>query len=169
MLKHICAWCNTKIKEDDQLNDPEKRISHGICDSCFGKMVAQKAEDLVTFLDTIKTPIFLVDKNVKMISANKEGQRLVRKDLDHIEGTLGGDVFDCANSKLPGGCGSTIHCKSCTVRRAVMDTMDTGKSSYEIPAFLDHGVPGEEKKVSYLISTEKKGDSVFLRIDDVGF
>lgn len=68
------------------------------------------------------------------------------------------------HSKLPEGCGQTIHCKSCTIRNSVMDTLNTGISHTNVPAYLDKSL---SKKTKYLITTEKAGDAVLLRIDEL--
>lgn len=167
MIKYICAWCEKELKIEFDANNLEESISHGICDDCFRQMIAEDAESLVEFLDRIKTPVFIVNDDARILAASSLGQELVGKDIDNIKDHLGGEVFECAYSKLPGGCGKTIHCKSCVIRNTVMDTLDSGEPQYRIPAILNHGEPENINEVEFYISAEKKGDSVFLRIDEV--
>ena len=59
----------------------------------------------------------VVDGDGRIQSANKLGRETVSKDMDHITGYLGGEVFQCHYATLPGGCGQTLHCKSCVIRK----------------------------------------------------
>lgn len=167
MIRQICAWCKNDIQIIEENKHPDEDISHGICDSCFRKIVAEDSESLVEFLDSIKNPVFIVGDDVRVLAASEAGKKLVGKDIDHIKNHLGGEVFECAYSKLPGGCGRQIHCKNCVIRNAVMETLDTGKPQYKIPAKLNHGEVGDISKVQFYISVEKKGNSVLLRIDEI--
>jgi len=77
-------------------------------------------------------------------------------------------VFECANAKLPEGCGNTIHCSGCTIRRNVMDTQETGRRHFRVPAYLNQGNPESYQQIRFLISTEKVEGIVLLRIEEVG-
>jgi hypothetical protein len=92
---------------------------------------------------------------------------MLGKGSPEIEGHKGGDVFECAYARLPEGCGNTIHCSGCTIRRTVMETHKTGKSSLRVPATLNRNDPEDPDKITLLISTEKIADVVLLRIDAV--
>lgn len=165
MFQHICAWCGKELSPPEDNGKTENLISHGICDICYIKMIADLSKSLEEFLNKILKPVFIVDQEGEMISANKFAQKMVEKDINSIKGYLGGDVFGCKYAKLPGGCGATIHCRSCTIRTAVMQTFTTGKNQYNIPCHLDHE---SGQKIQFLISVEKKGETVLIRIDEVG-
>lgn len=167
MVKQVCAWCKSDIAIIDERNKDEESISHGICNNCFRDIIAEESESLVDFLDGIKTPVLIATDNVKIIAANSSAQKLVGKDIDHIKSYLGGEVFECTYSKLPGGCGRTLHCKDCVIRNSTMKTLESGEPQYKKPAVLNHGDLDDINKVSLLISTEKKGDYVLIRIDEV--
>jgi hypothetical protein len=49
----------------------------------------------------------------------------------------------------------------------VRDTAATGRSHTGVEAYPDLNWMTGEKRVRFLISTEKSGDAVFLRIDEV--
>ena len=119
------------------------------------------------FIDSLDEPIFVVNEQGRIVTANKKGLEMVSQDLENIKGQLGGDVFRCAYSKLPGGCGKTIHCQSCVVRRTVEETFRTGIPSVKVPACLDVDALEGKRKIRFLISTKKIDGVVLLRIDDV--
>ncbi len=118
------------------------------------------------FLDTLQAPVFVVDDSARVVTANALGRETVSKDLEQIKGHLGGEVFGCSYHHLPGGCGETLHCKTCTIRNLVMKTYATGEASIREPACLDLDTIVGPRRICFLISTEKAGNAVFLRIDD---
>jgi hypothetical protein len=75
--------------------------------------------------------------------------------------------MECANARLPGGCGKTIHCVGCAIRRAVTHTFLTGKSHLREPAWLDREKDGKVTRLALLVSTEKRESCVLLRIDSI--
>ena len=54
-----------------------------------------------------------------------------------------------------------MHCSGCAVRLTVTDTMRTGRSHKEVPAYVNQ----KDRRLSLRISTEKAGECVLLRID----
>ncbi len=84
-----------------------------------------------------------------------------------MEGSRGGDVFGCIYAHLPEGCGQTMHCSACTVRRTVMETHRTGRSQTRVPAHMRQGKPEDVHDVELLISTELVGSRVLLRVDSL--
>jgi hypothetical protein len=92
---------------------------------------------------------------------------MLGKNLSRIEGYRGGDVFECAYARLPEGCGKTVHCSGCTIRNTVIKTFATGINYIRTPAFLFKNSNRKVKKYDLYISTEKVGDIVLLRIDEM--
>lgn len=167
-MRKICAWCKKELgsshADDGTGNTP---ITHGICSDCVREALMFKAKTLKSFLDLFSEPVFYVDSEARVVASNNAGYSLLNKDPREVNGKLGGVAFDCSYAALPGGCGKTVHCKTCTIRNTVTDTLRTGKSNVNVPAYPDlHHVTGE-CKICFLISTERVGDAVLLRIDDV--
>ena len=143
-------------------------ITHGLCQKCRIHLLAQVGIKLNAFLDELDTPVILVDSDVTVKMANKQARSIIQKNITQIEGFRGGDVFECKYATLPGGCGQTVHCSGCAIRNAVTETYNTGKSLLHTPAYLKKDSPEDELEVRFLISTEKLGDFVLLRIDSIG-
>ncbi|MBI5557758.1 MAG: PAS domain-containing protein [Deltaproteobacteria bacterium] len=167
-MRRICAWCKNEIEPHGSPSaENGTPVTHGICPACLRKVLQHEARSLRDFLDRFPQPVLVVDSDVKVITANQAGLAALGKKSKEIEGELGGDVFGCDYARLPQGCGKTIHCKSCVIRNTVTDTLRTGRSHIRVPAYPElHFLTGE-KKIRFLISTEKVGDTVFLRIDEV--
>lgn len=167
-MKKICSWCKRDIGSPGSRNDSDDAvITHGICPDCVRQICTHKKEDLRRHLDHFDFPVFLVDADVVVVTANQKGFSTLRKKPEDIEGRRGGEAFDCRYAALPGGCGKTVHCKSCTIRLTVTDTFQTGESHIKVPAYPDLNDITGEKQIQFLISTEKQGDAVLLRIDEI--
>jgi len=146
-------------------NDSEF-INHGICPSCFQKFVAGTGEQFEHFLDSLPAPVLVVDQDARIVSANSESQQFFSKDLEEMQGRLGGEVFSCKYSNLPGGCGQTVHCKTCTIRITVTTTFESGKPCVDVPAYMDLGDRTGNKTIRFLISTIKIANAVIVQIAD---
>ena len=166
-MKSVCAWCGNDLIGDSLGPKHEADISHGICSKCAKKLVSAKIFEFREYLDKLPAPILVVDGDGVVKTANKAAVKLLKKDISKIEDSRGGDVFECAYAKLPEGCGRTVHCSGCTIRRSVMDTISTGKPIVKSPAYLTREITGGKEELEFLISTEKSGNVVLLRIDDM--
>lgn len=154
-MRVICAYC----KKDLGFKEPMESnlISHGMCPGCYSYFQNQlNGLKLGEYLDRFETPVLVVDDNVRVIAANQEMAKLLNKPERDVCGLLGGDVLECQNARLPGGCGRSIHCKTCTIRIMVGKTIESGEAQPAKPAFMDQN----NQKVSFWISTE------FLKILD---
>ncbi len=144
----------------------EETISHGICEGCSSDMLSLPIGSVRTFLDQLDYPILLIDSDTNIKAENRKLKELTGKSEVQIEGKKGGEVFNCINWREPGGCGKTIHCKACTIRKTVEETFETAKTLVDVKATLKVFVKDAEKHVSTLISTQKVSNYVLLIIKD---
>jgi PAS domain-containing protein len=167
IMRRICAWCKKDL--DDTYSDLHETaaVTHGICDACSIRILMEHDNKLSDFLDSLFVPVAVVNETGKIKMANRQARDLLKKNLPEIEGQPSGDVFECVNSGLPGGCGNTIHCSGCAIRNAVMDTFQSGKSQVTTPAYFNRRDPDDVHKIGMLISTEKVGPLVMLRVDRI--
>ena len=162
----ICAWCNKELSADS--GQPDGLVSHGICLECQDYFFPpQGSRSFTEFIDLLPVPVIVVDDDARIIAVNKKARPLFGKKVRKIKGVRLGEAIVCPYARLPGGCGQTIHCRSCTVRLTIHDTYRTGQSHYDVPAYQDICFAREVKTVCFLISTEKSGEFVFLRIQEV--
>lgn len=168
-MKRICAWCNIDLGSSSTFDESEDApITHGICGDCARNTLQSfHGKRLRSFLNQFSTPVFLVTSEGRIVTGNSMAFSLLQKEPEEVDGLLGGDAFDCSYADLPGGCGKTVHCKTCTIRITVLDTLQSGRSNIRVPAYPDlHHMTGE-KRIRFLITTERIGETVLLRIDDV--
>ena len=145
---------------------PSDLVSHGMCDMCAQRMEAATRQTAREFLDQLDTPVFLTDGNVRIVAANRAARVLVGKGDAEIEDRLGGDVIECVNAYKPGGCGNTVHCKACTIRNTVNETITTGRPQHQVPALQTLRTDEGEVEKQLLISTERAGTFVLLTIEE---
>lgn len=168
-MKTVCSWCNKVIRAGSLKPCSDNIISHGICNECLLKILWPNNHALLDFFEDLEAPVVVINSLGNLSSANKSARELLQKELPDIEGFQCGNVFECVYSKLPEGCGKTIHCDSCTIRNTVMNTMQSSKSHLKIPAILHLGTIESVHEVQLLISTEKVEDVVLMRIDSFSY
>ena len=167
MIRQICFCCKAYLGSLEAQGNDEELISHGVCRECFPRLLAGSGQQFEELLNSLPAPVFVVGHDGSIVTANARGQKIVANQLGEIKGSLGGEVFCCKYSELPGGCGQTIHCRSCTIRITVTSTFEDGKPRIRVPAYMDLGDITGLKTIRFLISTEKVDNIVLLRIDDV--
>jgi hypothetical protein len=143
-------------------NHADTEISHGICSNCQDNVIFQEGVSLQRYIDSLAIPIFVVDSNIRVKAVNRRACQVLGKEPTEVVQHLGGNVFECEHARLPGGCGGTIHCSGCTIRKTVTKCFATGKPQSMIPAYLNPDLP-TSKTLS--ITTMKVSDFVMLRVD----
>lgn len=163
-MKTVCGWCGKTISDDG--NGTDELVSHGMCDACMALQAGNK-QSVRDLLNTMDLPVLAVDSEGIIVVANRQAQKILGKGLEAIEGMPGGDAVECVYARLPQGCGNTEHCKACTIRRTVMETHQTGKEHFHVPAYQNINTPQGPKTKFFLISTIKVDQYVMLRIESM--
>ena len=140
-------------------------ITHGICKKCMASLLGEVATPLQEFLESLEVPLLLVSGNLEVGALNPDALPWVEEEFDRVQGLLGGDVFQCSNARLEGGCGRTLNCSGCAIRNSVEHTHATGEALAGIPATLTTGPVDESTPIDLKVSTEKVGERVLLRIE----
>ena len=163
----VCSWCKRKLTEEIGL--PDGKVSHGICPDCLDYFYPRqgKPPTFGMFLDRLAVPVLVVDDDVRVVHANGKASALLGKEPGEIEGRFAGEAVECVHARLPGGCGRTVHCKSCTIRLTVLETHATGRSHFDVPAYLDTASPQGVGCSHFQITTAKSGPFVLLKIAEV--
>ncbi|MCL5269087.1 MAG: PAS domain-containing protein [bacterium] len=163
----ICAWCGFDMGTIGADGGGRGPITHGLCDSCHRKLIANYTQSFRDFLDHLPVPILLLEPGVTVLTANRRARALLGKELPEIEGRRGGDVIECVHARTPEGCGQTIHCRGCAIRRTVTETFATGVSRMGVPTYPDIATRSGARRIRFRITTEKVNEFVLLRIDEV--
>lgn len=166
-----CAWCQKDLGFRPSIAHHAHDVTHGICPECADYFFTQRDHSMHAFLNRLDAPVVLVDSDVNVIDANDAAVAMLGQPAEALAHKRGGDVLECANAKLPQGCGHTVHCLACSIRNCVRETAETGRSLSHVPAWLrrhNESAHPASSRVRLEISTERLGGAVLLRIDDAG-
>jgi hypothetical protein len=162
-MKVICSYCRKDMGEKEPLD--KKLITHGMCPECIEEYDRRwSGVPLEDYLDQFSVPVTAIDDDRRLIAVNQAMADFLGKSKRELCGLLAGEALECAHSKLPGGCGRTVHCRSCTIRNSVTITMTTGESVISSPAHLDQ----HEGGLDFFISTYMEEGFVRLVVEDAG-
>jgi PAS domain-containing protein len=159
-VKLVCSYCQRDLGEREPLDDPT--VSHGMCTGCYAHFRKQwRGLSLSEYLDDFPYPVIVVDENLRAVAANKAMAERLGTSSEELVGLKGGEALECLYARQPGGCGSTLHCKTCAIRNSVTATFETGEPCVRVPASLVQG----EGRARLLVSTHKRGPVVQVVIE----
>ena len=165
-MKLICAWCGVTIERPGYDLTLDRDTSHGMCADCAEAVVSQeRGVSLQRHIDRIPIPIFLIDSDDAVVTMNAKACEGLGKKSAATAKQPFGQVFDCIHSRLPEGCGRTIHCSGCAIRRSVVRTFQTGEPQIRIPATLSIDNPDRLSDAVLIITTLKRDGIVLLRVE----
>jgi len=136
------------------------------------KALQESQAELSAIFDSTPMLMILVDHNRQVRKINRTGVEIMGYSADEIMGSRAGEILRCVNSLVdPLGCGFSRDCKQCTVRRAILNTLETGKSHYQVEARLKLEQDEEAEEQSFLVSTTRIDTSanpqVLIGIEEV--
>jgi hypothetical protein len=165
-MSKTCAWCKAELPTAN--GETTRVVTRCFCSACREHFSSPRnAVSLHRYLNQIGVPVLVMDDDVRVLGFNDAARAMLGGRFEGCLGRYGGDVLECAYARLPGGCGNTEHCKACTIRRTVTNTHATGDGRQNVSAYQDILTPAGTREVRFLISTEKVGSFVLLRIDEV--
>jgi len=161
-MKIICSYCKKDVGEKEPFDDDS--VSHIICSECFDYFEEQiMGLSLERYLDKFKAPIIIVDADSRILASNKMAEKMTGKSRREVFGLLGGEAMECAYARLAEGCGKTVHCETCTIRRTIMKAMDSGEPQLHAHVTLKQA----DREIKMTISTDKIGELVRIVIENV--
>ena len=169
-MRKICAWCGKELEPPAGALASDARVSHGVCAECFGFLIRNDRRSLSSFLDRLPVPVLLLNEQRSVILANERARTVFP-----VAGAAGGtpvavgNMIECAHARLPQGCGGTVYCAACQVRRSVNLTFESGRPQTDVEAVRDVETGAGEVHQRIRFSTEKLGESVLLRLESPGF
>ena len=163
-MKAICAWCGSNLAGSAEADPSCTEISHGVCAACGEDLRFQNGVSLQRFIDSLSVPLLVVNADCGTELANKTACEQLGKSIESVRGELIGPVVTCVNARLPGGCGRTVHCSGCAIRKAVAYTSATGSPQVS-PATLVVGSHNNPAPVALTVTTIKTDGMVLLRLE----
>ncbi|MEW5911476.1 MAG: PAS domain S-box protein [Thermodesulfobacteriota bacterium] len=121
------------------------------------EQVRQEREaELAAIYENAPLIMLLVDQERRVLRINGFGQQFAGAPERELIGLRGGEALRCLNAlDDPAGCGFGPECGQCTVRRTVVDTLETGQSHHLVEASLPFMVEGKPTEIFFLVSTTR--------------
>lgn len=164
-MTKTCAWCGKEVDLRGRVRPPSDLANNRLCGSCKEYVSRHIGMPLQEYIDSLSLPVLVLDNDVRVKAVNTAACKTLGKRPSDMLEQMGGRVFECANSTLPGGCGRTVHCSGCAIRRTVTNTWETGEAQARVPATLTSS--NQSEAVSMTLTTIKAGELVMLRLDQV--
>ncbi len=163
-MRLICSYCRRVIRADPQARVTD--VSHGMCEPCashFQRLWAGIPVD--EYIDDLASPVILTDEDGRVLAMNGKLAALIGADRKATFGLTAGEAFACVHSRLPEGCGRTVHCRECAVRRTVETVARTGQPRERVAAYLD----SKDGRIDLRISAKPaKAGIVQVKIEELG-
>jgi PAS domain-containing protein len=161
-MKLVCSYCRKVIREvpGGRVTD----VSHGMCPECaahFDRLWS--GMPLAEYLDGLPQPVLVVTEEGRIVALNAKAAALTGRTPAELRGLLGGEAFACVRSRLPEGCGKTVHCRECTVRRTLNAVARTGRAAEHVPAYVDT----KAGRLDVRIGVRKLGEVFHVTIEEV--
>ncbi|HTP59335.1 MAG TPA: PAS domain-containing protein [Spirochaetia bacterium] len=163
-MERVCSWCGRHL-DDEYPSALGESVTHGLCSDCRDFLARNTPESVEAFINRFDVPVLLVDGNARVLNANAAACSALGAAREAVKGRLAGNVMQCAHARMPGGCGKTIHCAGCQIRISITHTHRTGEALHGVHAYQDAEGLLPSQGRSLVISTEKAGDYVLLRVD----
>lgn len=134
-MKVICSYCNAALgtKPGGRQTD----VSHGMCEPCalhFERLWAGMG--MGEYLDALPQAVVVLDADARVLAANGRAAELVGNQPAAPRGLLAGEAVACSRSRLPGGCGKTVHCRDCAIRNTVTSVAKSGRPMKDVRGYL---------------------------------
>jgi PAS domain-containing protein len=158
----VCAFCRKDLGSKPPLDDA--RMTHGMCPECSGHFGAQwDGMSYQEYLERFDFPVVVVGGDLRVVAANRAAGDMLGRESGELIGLLGGEALECSHARLPGGCGQTVHCTTCTIRNAVTRASRTGEASGRVPALLSRS----ERTYDLMVSATRDGELVRVTVEPV--
>ncbi|MDN5278857.1 MAG: hypothetical protein PWR01_2822 [Clostridiales bacterium] len=166
-MKIQCAWCQKDLTVVTEQNADEKYpVSHGICSKCAELLLKDLEMPIKTFINQFKMPVMVVDDVNNVIVANEATEEISAMKFDIGDQLKCGNLIGCVHSDQPEGCGATVHCQACVIRKAILFTHETGQPFVE-QACPDHHFFKGNRNPTMIVSSEKFGNRILLKVENL--
>lgn len=117
-------------------------------------------------LEAIEAPVLLLQGNPRqVVTANRKALDLFGKTHGEVAARRGGQVFDCVHAFSEAGCGKDDNCEPCVIRKAIVDTLETGNPHEGVSSELQVRKGGTTQTYVLAVSTRKTGDLALVRME----
>ncbi|HEY9595528.1 MAG TPA: hypothetical protein VHE79_13705 [Spirochaetia bacterium] len=115
---------------------------------------------LTAYLESLGPAAALLAEDHTVLFANRRFRAL--KPDGEVLGVRIGQVLGCMYSPLLGGCGETVTCILCSLRRSVEQTLITGEGLRAVPVSYPHQ---HDMRRTFSLTTQRTGDAVLVLLE----
>ncbi len=110
--------------------------------------------ELSTIFNNAPIVMMLVDREGRVRKVNRAVMDFTGRPTEEMIGLRGGEALRCLHSLVdPRGCGFGTFCETCTMRRAVLDTFETGNNHHQVEVKLPFARGEKQEESTFLVST----------------
>jgi PAS domain-containing protein len=155
----LCTRCLAPIPPATAGGTGERK-----CGSCGdGADRLRRGASLGEYLDVFEYPVLVSDADGNVVAGNGALAALTGRTRGELAGARIGEAIACERSRLPRGCGRTIHCRECTIRRMVAEVSRTQLARRRVPAYVE----GAEGRAELCITVRpREGGLVEVILED---
>jgi len=173
--REILARISTHLRLyslEKQLKAQNQQLQQEIIERQAAQSAAQEQQVVLnTIFDHAPIIMMLVNTDGRVENINYTGLQALGRPKEEILGLLGGQVFQCVNAFMEGGCGRGVECAHCPVRNAVTETFQTGQAIHKREGHLtlltSKGGVIRHFLISTTVLTMHDYPNVLLSLDDI--
>lgn len=114
----------------------------------------ESRKQLQQIFDYSPAIMILLDENLELININRSGLEFVGQDFDRIKKNKPGELLNCINSILhEDGCGHSVNCKTCIIRKKSLETLNNKKACYKKEVQLITYKNNKQEEFTFFMST----------------
>ncbi|WP_020590105.1 histidine kinase dimerization/phospho-acceptor domain-containing protein [Desulfobacter curvatus] len=126
-------------------------------------------DDIIRIINGLPLAVVVIDKDRKLVLANKMASMFVNKEGDLLVGQVVGAAFGCIHHKdVPEGCGFGKECLKCKLQITVNDTLENDSGSFMVETTMAFNSIGRRHlRITTQPVELQKGKAVLLSIEDI--
>jgi len=160
-MKTVCSYCSVTMSRTEP---DDGRISHGICGACFDFYLPPILEmDLSSHLEAYPEPVIMVNGVGRVMGINGAMSEFLQREPQEGLGLLGGELMGCRYAVLEGGCGDTVHCPECSIRK----TVDSARARQADIEGVEVEMTGDDARLHLRVSAFPRREFVKLVVEEM--
>jgi PAS domain-containing protein len=162
-MRVVCSQCRRIVREDGIGGSSVATLE--LCGDCadYARRLRARIPGRER-LAASPSPLLVTKVDGRVVAANTAFAALTGRTAGALDGWLAGDAMGCERARLPGGCGRTVRCQECTLRRMIAEVGRTRIARWRVPMYLmtAHG------RREICVTMRPEGDDlVVLALEDV--
>ncbi len=118
------------------------------------RALEESQAELTAIIESSPFTMMVVDREWRIQKIEDESREFVKDPAQELLGLRCGEALCCTHAlEIPDGCGFGAACPDCPLRRAALDTIETGESHYAVETTMAFAYQGEITEKVILIYT----------------